>query len=266
MFGGGWLIIGDVHHKVAEAERLIARHGGWGTKVLFLGDYFDTWGDGPAQAAKTAAWLAESVRKRDRVHLVGNHDLPYLFPDVPLLRCPGFSEEKRLAALPQLDTVRERLRLAHAEDGWLCSHAGVHDGLFSAGEPLPSPEAIADLANGYFARLPEVPWPEIFGVGAARGGKQACGGLTWQDWNVEFRPLPGLNQIVGHTPRLGCARARCWLRGKGLWTTAVEAPATAPQPPLPPAGEVKSENWCLDTLLALAARLRKGRLEFVALD
>ena len=39
----------------------------------------------------------------------------------------------------------------------------------------------------------------LYGVGAARGGRQNIGGITWQDFGAEFEPIDGLKQIVGHT-------------------------------------------------------------------
>ena len=39
----------------------------------------------------------------------------------------------------------------------------------------------------------------IWGVGRARGGSHPCGGLLWCDVH-EFVPIPGINQIFGHTP------------------------------------------------------------------
>jgi hypothetical protein len=38
-----------------------------------------------------------------------------------------------------------------------------------------------------------------FEAGFARGGFYKIGGIIWLDWRREFEPVPGLNQIVGHT-------------------------------------------------------------------
>jgi hypothetical protein len=35
--------------------------------------------------------------------------------------------------------------------------------------------------------------------GRGRGGPARIGGLVWLDWNTEFTPIEGLNQIVGHS-------------------------------------------------------------------
>jgi hypothetical protein len=36
--------------------------------------------------------------------------------------------------------------------------------------------------------------------GRGRGGIARVGGVVWADWNTEFVPIEGLNQVVGHTP------------------------------------------------------------------
>jgi hypothetical protein len=58
----------------------------------------------------------------------------------------------------------------------------------------------------------------FWSVGMARGGFTPVGGLLWCDWSREFQPVPGLNQVMGHTP----ARTFRTIRG------------------------MTSENWCID--------------------
>jgi hypothetical protein len=36
--------------------------------------------------------------------------------------------------------------------------------------------------------------------GRARGGWAKVGGVNWLDYDREFKPVPGLKQIFGHTP------------------------------------------------------------------
>ena len=45
-----------------------------------------------------------------------------------------------------------------------------------------------------------------------RGGEQPCGGITWQDWNDEFRDDLPCPQLVGHTSSSDGARqqGRSW--------------------------------------------------------
>src|SRR5690606_22035145 len=75
------LVLPDVHNHFAEAEAQIARHPA--DRIVFLGDYFDSFDDTPAMAAATAEWLKDSLAKPDRLHLWGNHDLWHRFPRNP---------------------------------------------------------------------------------------------------------------------------------------------------------------------------------------
>jgi hypothetical protein len=112
-----------------------------------------------------------------------------------------------------------KLYLYHYEQNFLLSHGGVHINLISQyvfkhknlfdkyivnkelqlnGQEIVDKiirpatiEAINRVKDGYAH-----PWLD---AGVVRGGRQSVGGITWLDWIYEFKPIPGLNQIVGHT-------------------------------------------------------------------
>jgi hypothetical protein len=78
------------------------------------------------------------------------------------------------------------------------------------------------------------------------------GGITWLDWTTEFQPVPGLHQIVGHTPGE-------FTRGRHLDPDGAEVKievrkATVIED-MPGAGRRpwRSLNWCLDTGLKQVA-------------
>ena len=72
----------------------------------------------------------------------------------------------------------------------------------------------------------------LLGAGIDREGAQSFGGPLWMDWD-SFVPIPGIHQIVGHTPGTEVREA---LGGN-------------------------STNYCLDVQNgAVAALLREGRL------
>ena len=119
------LIIPDLHHCTDHAEHWLAaqRH----ERVVFLGDYFDNYGDDVGDARRTAIWLRDRIEKTDDIFLLGNHDIPYMFPRDPQLFCPGFTAAKARGIGEILRPAHwQRFRLAHAEQGWLMSHAGFH--------------------------------------------------------------------------------------------------------------------------------------------
>jgi hypothetical protein len=188
------LIIPDLHHHVENAERWIASKSA--DRVVFLGDYVDDFGDNVSDARKTAEWLRRRIETTQDVFLLGNHDAPYLFPENPQLYCPGFTKPKA-AGIREILTPEhwKRFQLAVIEQGWLLSHAGFHPEWIG---PFP----LSTLTNSCAAALQRAARGEpdpLFGAGRDRDGFQSVGGPLWMDW-ASLVPIPGINQIVGHTP------------------------------------------------------------------
>lgn len=198
------LIIGDLHAPKCfrGVDGLIDRTDP--ERVVLLGDYLDHFNDGPADAARAGAWLHERLGDPRFTFLLGNHDLPYLYPG--RITCPGFSYEKLTALHSELDAeaFRGAAKLAHWLDRrTLLTHAGlsrrgVPPGLDAEALPVWLDREIRrawddlEVSDG---------WPRhwVWRTGFARGGDQTVGGLLWCDFD-EFTPVPGLSQIFGHTP------------------------------------------------------------------
>lgn len=203
------LIIPDLHNRIdwvepALSSPLLKPYD----NVIFLGDYFDDFGDTPEDASNSAKWLKQSISRPNRIHLYGTHDIWYRFPDNPFISASGNTEEKS-DAINHILTKEDwdLLRLYHYEQDFLFTHAGLHNYLINKyafenklttrGEIIdrivkPATEkALIDVSNN----KPN----EWLNAGFARGGMQVAGGITWLDWDDEFEPVPGLNQIVGHT-------------------------------------------------------------------
>lgn len=192
---------------------------------VFLGDIYDDFGDSPKIAAKTARWHKEQLQDPKNVFLWGNHDLPYAFWHNKSLKCSGNTRDKAEA----INAIMERgdwdkTKFFARVDGWLISHAGLRHDIAEDALETEAPVALraADTIQDHW----------MIAAGYARGGHWKLGGLTWLDWNEEFQPIPGIKQIVGHTP------------GK--------------QP------REKDSNYCLDTHLKHAAILEDGKLEIFA--
>lgn len=201
------LVVGHLHHaqNLNALEEAIVQEEP--DRIIFLGDYFDSWfdydGSGVRRANDTAVWLKQSLAQPNRIHLFGNHDLPYAFPKNTLLYCSGFEEPK----LRVIESILEpsdwsRLLLAHWEGDVLFTHAGL------SREHVPA--TISDVRQ-WLEREIQDAWDTIRGdhrrhwvvrVGSKRGGDEpGPGGLTWCDFDREFQPVLGLRQIFGHTPR-----------------------------------------------------------------
>ena len=194
------IVISDLHHRYRWVEPYLAAQTY--DEVIFIGDYFDGLRDTPEQARDTARWLKESLNQPHRIHLMGNHDVWYGY-GCPYAFCSDNTEAKKEA----IDSVLtagdwERLELCYWSQRILFSHAGIHPRWFS--------HPIHGVELNYIKRVCEIgrknlvngnPDP-IFMAGRARGGGygRRPGGITWLDFNHEFEPIDGLNQIVGHTP------------------------------------------------------------------
>jgi len=203
------LIIPDIHHKWAQAEKIISAVGA--DEIIFLGDYFDDFNDTPEMVTDTCDWLGESVNKPNRIHLFGNHDQSYAYGKS--LRCSGYEQWKQFIVDDNLPKgVWNKLVWYHWLDNrWLLTHAGLHR--------LNLPVSIIDFKNDrptYIKKISdyldehiaiglrkaannETYWTH--NAGRARWGQERVGGITWCDYNVEFYPIAGINQIVGHTPQ-----------------------------------------------------------------
>lgn len=190
------LIIPDLHHHTENADRWL--NSVPFDRVVFLGDYFDYFedDDSVAEARATASWLVRQMEQPNRVFLLGNHDAAYMFPECPALHCPGFTKAKARRIHKILRPKHwKRFQIATVEDGWLISHAGFHPSLI-AGLTL---DAILKKCARALRSAARGTVDPILRAGLDREGSEPVGGPLWMDWE-SLVPIPGINQIVGHTP------------------------------------------------------------------
>lgn len=194
------VIISDLHNRVDWIDDFVSKTDY--DELIFLGDYFDSWGDTVAGATKTANWLKWALDNyQNTTWLLGNHDMPYRFPWNTYLSCPGWTPLKS-RAVNEIITQEDwaKFKLVHVTQGFVLSHAGILEDIFT--HPIKGlsistiedecKEALVKASNG-------VPSP-VTSAGRDRGGSVSLpgGGITWCDWN-SLEPIPGFTQIVGHT-------------------------------------------------------------------
>jgi hypothetical protein len=121
------------------------------------------------------------------------------------------------------------------------------------------------MAEGELDRIVAGEDSDLLNVGASRGGYDRVGGPLWLDWSREFRPVAGLNQIVGHTPARGVLRAKCLSPAGAHRQVELTEPSPWPRmTPLPqPGPDWSSVNWCLDTGGVFAGRLEGNHFKLV---
>ena len=218
------LIIPDIHLKVNLVDRIIAsvKHD----KVICLGDVFDDFGDTADLIREAAKWLNKFVDNPNHIMCWGNHDQHYGFP-YRSFQCSGYEDWKYFCIR---DTIKsstwDKVKWYHFLDNrWMLSHGGLHK--------LNVPKDILELRSNrpkFIATISEFldksiriglqhgsqgesSW--IFNAGAGRGGNQQVGGITWCDFEREFFPVLGINQIVGHTAQAMGGVRWTFIRNKG---------------------------------------------------
>ena len=230
------LIIPDRHHRVDEAEKIIKAVGP--DRIIFLGDYFDDFNDTADDVRHTAEWLEWSVQQPNRIHLWGNHDPQYAYT-YRTFQCSGYAQWKYWVVQEVLDfKTWDKLIWYHfLDDTFLLTHGGLHQHWLPediqklhTDRPLFHKRIGEFLDNAIrdgFRLAAEGVRHWSLSAGGSRGGSQRVGGIHWCDYQREFHPIRGLNQIVGHTPTI--TGTPMWCRGK--WNPETGKP-TISYPPL----------------------------------
>ena len=201
------LIIPDIHFRIEIVNKILNKEKD-ADLVIFLGDYFDNFKEIEKETIDTITFLKENLTNPRFVFLLGNHDISYFYSPNRFCQCSGYTEFKnsliRDILKPQDPKVLSSFHFfAYFKDvlknKWLLSHAGYSPfwGNISSNKLVnflqeEEKEAKKELSknnNHWFIE-----------AGYSRGGGAVVGGLTWLDWDWEFKEIPRLNQIVGHTP------------------------------------------------------------------
>lgn len=205
------LILPDVHCEWEPCEKTIKHEAP--DRIIFLGDYFDSFTDNPQIVSDTSDWLKWSLHQPNRTHLFGNHDVQYALP-FDFIRVSGYGQWKKF----QIDSFMtandwDLLKYHYILDNtWLLTHAGLHtnhipnDILYKSDNRTEFYNSIdiylLEIESKINSDLSSKGISPIFMVGYSRGGFSKYGSILWCDWNKEFMLTRGLNQIFGHTPNV----------------------------------------------------------------
>jgi hypothetical protein len=200
------LIIPDIHNNWVDAEITITDVNP--DQTVFLGDYFDSYGDmdnGVETVVGTAYWLSDSLKRPDRIHLIGNHDLSYLSEGA--LQCGGYSPMKERAVKQHMTVdLWKKMRWYYwVDDNYLCTHAGLSkDFYLTYNDRLTKPLSVRE----FMEKESEIAWNTIYDgckddhifwhCSPERGGIDPYAGILWCDWK-EFKPIDPIKQLFGHT-------------------------------------------------------------------
>lgn len=120
------LVIGDIH--ASNIWKKILQQEVDYDKVIFLGDYFDTFEKVTHKHEADNFWdiLKYKTDNRDKevIILLGNHDIHYL-PEVSESCTSGFNPSKKAVLSYSLSDWRDIFKICHNEGKFIFSHAGV---------------------------------------------------------------------------------------------------------------------------------------------
>lgn len=185
------LVISDLHNRIYFVEELIDFVKPDFT--VFLGDYFDSKkNDSLELTEKTSLWLKQSIKNKNRWHLIGNHDAHYFFPKNSEIRIKGFSKEKLklIHSILTVDEIDNCFNLVYFAGAWTLSHAGFHPDLF---DDIPDQRQIAKLCDDALPQLKLGKVPKI--VNYWNPHVQGCLLLHWSNFEIIY----GIKQMVGHS-------------------------------------------------------------------
>ncbi len=282
-----YLVIPDVHNRFEWAEALIAIVGRKIDQVVFLGDYFDSYNDNESMAQATAEWLRFSIHL-GRIHLMGNHDIPYRWSS-RVCPCPGYTKGKHRAIaggggpMRQVDWELIRLELiirprCPSVRPLVLSHAGftlanlygvedLHDvtrrGRCSHLRNYLVEERLEHISNTSKRCLATARAGEshFWMRRGDRVGDRTIGGPFWIDRQQFLFPLPGIDQVVGHTatltpghhcmPHKKSPTAEVWfIDGGGRYAAVIDTAEITPRggflvTPIHACGEKIGEPWAV---------------------
>ncbi len=193
------IIIPDIHYRLTVVNSILDREYQRATKIIFLGDYFDTQDHSHEMAAVMAFWLKGVTADKKCLCLLGNHDMQYLYPKNTHFSVKGY--DPAIAHIVSSIITPEdikRFALHYFHKTWLFSHAGIHPGFLSHRHGSLRSQA-RTLEREAFLTAAGGGITDFLEAGQARRGMAPYGGVTWLDFEDEFLPVHGINQVVGHT-------------------------------------------------------------------
>src|SRR5947208_128299 len=92
---GRCLIVPDIHEEYGHLRALLQRYEAEADRVIWLGDFLDSFSGYTRQTVDTVEWLRDHVENPKYTFLWGNHDLHYAWPLGDLI-CSGYDPRKQL--------------------------------------------------------------------------------------------------------------------------------------------------------------------------
>lgn len=184
--------VGDVHGKVEAVERALDFDG----PVIFVGDFIDSFDRSPKDHDRCYQLVIDAIKRGKAQAIFGNHELSYLQPFTH--KCSGYDFDRCEVVRKHEGDILALFKPYILLDELLVSHAGLTKQIWDEFN-LTVENLTAKLDSWWRDDKSPMHW-----IGYSRGGINPVGGLFWCDFNDDFKPIPELAQVFGHT------------RGKGI--------------------------------------------------
>jgi hypothetical protein len=185
--------IGDIHGDIEIVKKVFSKFKD--RQKVFVGDILDSFVFNIDDQRKCLDLILENIQKGDTTLILGNHELSYLYGSE---QCAGWNQVTQdiVDADYRVDLFKyAKTHLYLSQEKLLITHAGLTKPIWD----IYYDEMKNDLDNklSYLARDTH---SILFNCGYKRSGNHEYGGIFWCHWYEEFIPIPGLKQVVGHTP------------------------------------------------------------------
>jgi len=175
-----YVFVGDIHGKHDIVEEALQQDG----RIVFVGDFLDSFNESPENQIKCINTVLNAITLGKADAIPGNHELGYIYDQHSCSRWKDLTRRLFQPLIPEV--LKLFVPFMQIGDEWLVTHAGAVQEVLPTGTS-PTLDWANDLDSSAH-------W-----IGRSRGGFNYIGGIWWCDFNREFEPIPGLNQIFGHT-------------------------------------------------------------------
>lgn len=186
--------VGDIHGQIDVMKMALDCDA---DRIIFCGDLVDSYRR-PVEDQIECLTLALELAGNGRVDVVwANHEWSYLHPQ---MACSGYNVRMAPFMHIQKDEILKKFKPFIYETGYLVTHAGLTNHLWKQHNLT-----LDNFQQALIEWSVDMSSP-FFYIGGYRGGMAPIGGPLWCDFNGEFRPIPELPQIFGHTRGQGIRR------------------------------------------------------------
>lgn len=186
------LVLGDIHGH--ESWRSICEKEKDADKVIFLGDYFDSFTMSPEYQKDNFLNILDFKHNHPNcVLLLGNHDYHYIYNT----SYSGYNFATKILAQPLITKAIEDgdLNIIHIHDNIVFSHAGISEFWLNEVAKL---EDIHDITFDKL-KLSTLDWNGLYGF-EPHGDTISNSPIWIRPRSLSVDKIKGYIQVVGHTP------------------------------------------------------------------